>query len=292
MSEINSTETAPQVLPVPPAPPVPPGFAATDPTPAPPAKPKSGLATAALVLGIVAIVSAVIPGLSFVAWVPAVVALTLGTVALVRKSGGRGKALSGVILGPIAIIIAIGVSIAAIAGLAPRIDNAPDGPAPVTSEPDKEQENEPEPATEEGTRANPAPAGSTVEISDNSGPIWSVTIGAANLNAGDVIAAENQFNTPADAGFQYALVPVTYTYVGAQTGTPWLDLDIEFVSKAGTTHEQAFVVIPTPVTDIGELYAGASATGNIAIMIPSVDVEAGAWTISTLFSEKYFVKVV
>ena len=254
---------------------------------------RSRLPLAALIVGIVAIVFAIIPGLSFVAFLPALTALGLGIAGLISKAPARGMALTGVILGPIALLVGIVVSVSVIVGgVASSVDQAK--PQPLVETPDKPatQTPQPEAPAEEGTRANPAPAGSTVEISDASGPIWEVQIGAANLNAGDVIAAENQFNDAADEGFQYILVPVTYTYVGNESGTPWLDVTIEFVSAAGTTHSNAYVVIPNDYTSINEMYNGATATGNIAIMAPSADIEKGAFTISTFLSDPYFVKVV
>lgn len=72
---------------------------------------KGGVGLAALIVGIVAMVFAVIPGLCFVAFIPALVALILGIVALAKKHPHRGRALSGVILGTVALIVAIIVSI-------------------------------------------------------------------------------------------------------------------------------------------------------------------------------------
>lgn len=293
MSDPNATPE-PAAEPTPPIPS--PESVVTDtstltPPPPPGSKSKSGLTLASLIVGIVAMVCAVIPGLSFIAFLPALAALGLGIAGLVSKAPGRGNALTGVILGPVALLVAIIVSIGAIAGgVVQTVDEA--DPAPVTEE---QGEPEPEPveeAPEEGTRENPSPAGSTIVISDNSGPIWEVTIGVANLNAGDIIAAENMFNDAADAGSQYILVPVTYTYVGTTSGTPWIDIDIEFVSAAGTTHTEEFVVAPNPTSDINEMYNGATATGNLVVMAPSTDIELGAWAISTFTSAPYFVKVV
>ncbi|MDI1343657.1 MAG: hypothetical protein PSV22_06105 [Pseudolabrys sp.] len=259
--------------------------------PHPPAPRGRGLGIAALVVGVLALVCAVIPGLSFVAFIPGGIAAVLGVIGLATKSPAFGQSLAGLILGPVAIIVAIVVSVAFIASNATPDVSAG---APVTnsnSKPTSKPEPVAPPAAEAGTRDNPAPFGSTVEISDNSGPIWNITLGAANLNAGDVIAAENQFNAAADAGFQYVIVPVTYTYVGKTTGTPWLDTDIVFVAAAGTTHEQEFVVAPTPITDISELYPGASATGNLVVMAPTADIEKGTWAIGPRFGDKFFVAV-
>tara|TARA_R110002051_G_scaffold314728_1_gene392131 strand:+ start:3639 stop:4478 length:840 start_codon:yes stop_codon:yes gene_type:complete len=278
-----SSSTAPEPLaPVEPAP--------TSSDVAPQKKPNR-LGLAALIVGILALVCALIPGLSFVAFIPALTALGLGIAGLVSKAPERGKAVTGLILGPVALITAIIVSTATIAGgVASVVDEAE--PQALTQEEPEAAPEQVEAPVEEGTRANPAAAGSAIEISDNSGPIWQIQLGEATLDAGAVVAAENQFNDPADAGFQYIMVPVTYTYVGTESGTPWLDVTLEFVSAAGTTHTNAYVVIPDDYTDINEMYNGASATGNVVIMAPSTDIEQGTFTISTLFGSPYFVKVV
>ena len=133
-------------------PPVPPTPSAL-PTPPPIAKaPGRRIALAALVLGIVAFVCAVIPGVSFVAFVPAFAALAFGIVALVSRAPGRGKALTGVILGPIALLVAIIVSVTAIAtGFGTNADLAK--PAPAATEtaapkPTTKSTPEPEPTVE------------------------------------------------------------------------------------------------------------------------------------------------
>jgi hypothetical protein len=151
------------------------------------------------------------------------------------------------------------------------------------------------PAEEIGTRANPAPAGTVVEVSSTSGIAeYQVTIGAVTINANDLVATANQFNEPAPDGFQYLMFPVTYTYVGTETGTPWLDVNLEFVSAAGTTHttSDSYVSVDSPLSDINELYPQAAGTGNVVLLVPSADVEAGLLTVSDLFgSSKFFVKL-
>jgi len=107
-----------------------------------PAKPKSPLALWAMIAGIVAIVSAIVPGLSFVAWIPAIAAIVLGVMALIKKTPRRGQALTGLILGPIAWIVAIIVSVGAIAGLGAGLTDA------VVEAPVATEEQEPEPAPE------------------------------------------------------------------------------------------------------------------------------------------------
>jgi hypothetical protein len=71
----------------------------------------------ALILGIVALVMAVIPGASLFAWLFALPAIVLGVIGLVRPAMRRGRALAGVIEGVVAMVIGIAVSVAFIAGL-------------------------------------------------------------------------------------------------------------------------------------------------------------------------------
>ncbi len=149
MSDINSPEPAATEPPTPPAPAAAPPVAAppeaappaaappvaAPPEAAPPAPPKSGIAVAALVIGIVAAVFAIIPGPSFGAFVPAILAAVLGIVALTRKTPRRGFALAGVILGAVSLLVAIIVSIGAITGAAHNSssDIASDGAGPGSS---------------------------------------------------------------------------------------------------------------------------------------------------------------
>lgn len=77
-----------------------------------PQKPRNGLGTAAMVLGIIAAVFAVIPGLSFGAWLFAIPALILGIVGMRKVGAPRGRATAGLIEGGAAMVVAIAVSIA------------------------------------------------------------------------------------------------------------------------------------------------------------------------------------
>lgn len=70
-----------------------------------------GLAMAALVLGITAIILSFIPLIGFVSYPLAILAIILGFVSLARKKPGNGQALAGTILGAVALVIAIVVSI-------------------------------------------------------------------------------------------------------------------------------------------------------------------------------------
>jgi len=79
---------------------------------APPPSTTNGLGIAALVIGIVSILAASIPLVGALIGIPGgIVAVVLGLVGL-RKKYGRGLAITGTILGALAVVIAVVASIA------------------------------------------------------------------------------------------------------------------------------------------------------------------------------------
>lgn len=134
-----------------------------------------------------------------------------------------------------------------------------------------------------GSRSAPLPIGATVVIDDEMGGVWEVTLLPPTLNANEIVLAENMFNEEPPKGLQYALLPVSATYLGEETGTAAWDLEFAFVSAAGTTHKQFDVaaVGPDELSSVNELYNGGVAEGNIVIAIPSADAESGTWRVST-----------
>lgn len=257
-----------------------------------------GLGIAVLIIGILAFLGFAIPVLNVFSALLAIVGLVLGILAL-RKASARGVPLSGVILSGLALLLSVIFIVVYAVGFGAALNEVQSGSSAV-EEPAEEDAAEEDAAEEEaqpvepdvGTRENPAPLGTTVEIVEFGDPVYEVVLGPVTLNAADAVADANMFNEPAPEGFQYALLPVSVTYVGEETGTPWLDLSIEFVTAAGTTHTQSdtLAVAPDPtLLSINELYPGGTGTGNVVIAIPVDDAENGTWTISPLFGDPFFL---
>lgn len=151
-----------------------------------------------------------------------------------------------------------------------------DAPVPAESvEPAESQ-----PAAESGTRANPFAIGDAVGNDD-----WSVTLGAP-AESWSAIKAENQFNDPAPKGFDYYMVPVSATYTGANTGNAWLDLTVEFVGDDGVTYSDRCGVLPDNLNDVGELYEGGKAKGNVCVTVP--EGAKGLWTLTVGWGDPVF----
>lgn len=161
-------------------------------------------------------------------------------------------------------------------------ENAADQPAveAPAAEPAPEATPEAPPAPAGGTRANPFPVGTTVSNED-----WSLVLGTPREAWGE-ISAENQFNSPPEAGLEFWIVPVTATYQGATSGTPWLDITVKFVGDDSVTYEDYCGVIPGDLDEVGELYAGGVAEGNVCIAVPAG--APGLWTATTGWGEPSF----
>lgn len=134
-----------------------------------------------------------------------------------------------------------------------------------------------------GTRENPYPAGSTVVLGS-----YEVALGPTVKDATEQVAAENEFNEPPVEGRQFVMVPVTATYTGDESGTAWVDLSIQFVGSGGNTFgtgtDDYCGVIPNDLSDAGEMFAGATAEGNVCVSVPSDQVEGGVWMVEETFS--------
>ena len=70
-------------------------------------KTSSGLALASLIISIISLIVSLIPLVNIIAIVLAIIALLLGIIALSKKQGG--KAIVGVVLSVLSIIISVGM---------------------------------------------------------------------------------------------------------------------------------------------------------------------------------------
>lgn len=168
-----------------------------------------------------------------------------------------------------------------------------------TAEEDAAEEESSEPATESpasevGTsRDNPAqPVTDAVAISTNGGTM-SVTLGNVNWDANAAIAEANMFNEEAPEGQVYIVVPVTIQYTGPETITPWLELSVAYVAEDGRSYNEASVVVGTDLMNVGDLYDGGTAEGEIPFLIPESAVGTGVFSVEAFLSGgTYFVAAV
>ena len=82
------------------------------------------------------------------------------------------------------------------------------------------------------------------------------------------------------------MVPVTATYKGDETGSTAFDISVKFVGVDNRTYGDYCGVIPDPLADIGELYKGGEAAGNVCVAVPAG--ADGLWSVSTGFGDPVF----
>lgn len=273
-----------------------------EPSSTPPVEPStdarrtSGLGIAALIVGGVALLLAFVPFVNYVSGLIALVGIVIGIVGLVQKDRKKGLPIAGTIVSVIALILSIVLAIVYTAGFVSAVNEAVGQgsvaePLPVPSASASEDAPIEEEATNEaGTRENPLPLGTAIQLSSGGEVTYEIIPGASTLNANDLIAAENEFNEAAPAGSQYAMLPLALTYVGTETGNPFIDFQVSFIGADNNTYESfdTFVVGPSPITDINELFPGAQASGNVVIAIPTEAAEQGVWSISPLLGDPIY----
>lgn len=257
----------------------------------------------ALILAISGTVFAVIPGAAIVGWLLLPAAFVLSIVSLFLKDQKRGQGIAalvvsivGTLVGVLAFVAMIGTAVDDAFSDDVEIQTPADDPVESAGQSNADQPeeqgvvDEEEPAGEaDGTRANPLPVGSTIST-DN----WEVTVNDVNLDATDVILAENMFNDAPEDGHVYIMVELTATYVGSdpEGDAPWVG--VEYVSASGNSFEtyDAFVSEPNSFDRTGTLYEGASTTGNIALQVPADDVAGGTVRVTpSLFGDPMFFAV-
>lgn len=127
--------------------------------------------------------------------------------------------------------------------------------------------------TDEGdgqTRESPYAFGESGKVGDYEIEVVEVTPDAHNA-----VILENQFNEPAPEGETFFMARVAVTYVGRETGTPWVDLEFNIVGKANrgySENDASCGVIPDEASDAPELCEDGSAEFNVCWSVPSEEV--------------------
>jgi len=246
------------------------------------------LAWAALGLAALGFVFACIPGALIVGWILLPVAFVLAIVALVM-TGRKWPGVVALILSVVGTIVGFVVffSLAALAvGDAIEETTGSSVTAPSASD-DAEPAEEPA-AAAGSSRDNPAPIGSVI-----SGREWDVTINGVTLGATADVVAASPINQEPEAGYEYILVNVTTTYTGSDKGMPAL-VQISYVTPDGVTIDalDSFAVAPGQLDTTSELYTGATATGAIALAVPSATAAQGVLVVTPgVLADDVFVAV-
>jgi hypothetical protein len=132
------------------------------------------------------------------------------------------------------------------------------------------------------SREAPIPLGSAGQVDD-----YIVTVVSTTPDAAAEIAAENQFNDPPAPGTQFFMTRVQITYVGTESGTPWLDLGFKAVGNSAigyTEFDNDCGVIPESGTLLSDIFPGGTVEYNVCWAIDSGDAESLVMYVEPLFS--------
>lgn len=225
----------------------------------------------ALIVAIVGFIFACIPGALIVGWVLLPVAFILSIVSFFQRGKGKGFGIAALIVSVVGTIVGAIVFFAVVASsfeqafsegstvvTEPSANATDESAAPV-----EEAAAEPEAATEEGTRENPLPVGSTISNDD-----WTVTVNAYNAAGNDIVAGANQFNEPPASGSHYEIVNYTVTYTGDESDYAMM-VGVDLVTASGNVIDttESFVALEDSI-GMDELFNGASTTGSTAFLVP------------------------
>ncbi|MGV8884024.1 MAG: hypothetical protein ACOH1T_00355 [Microbacteriaceae bacterium] len=210
--------------------------------------------------------------------------LRSAATATARRRRGFSWALAAPLIGIVVIVAALLFAFASGLFSPAAPDTTP------TSEPVPEITETPAPPS---TRDSPAPAKTTLTVSNDSGPMYDVTFGTAKLNANDVIRTETRYYRDPDAGYQYLLIPVRFTYLGTTSGTPRIDLGFAYLATTGKTYEgtSSAVMTPAPIENIVKMQPAQSKNADIVIMVPTKNVAAGCIIVTAPNGTEYVVRV-
>jgi hypothetical protein len=241
-----------------------------------PAKRNNVIGIIALIASIVGFVFACIPGALVVGWVLLPLAFVLGIVGLFLAGKAKGTSIAAVAVSIIGTVVGVVVFFTVVSDV---FKDSFDGSDLSASSPTDGAASSPsangDDGDQAGSRQNPLPIGQSVSNED-----WDVTLGAPR-EAWTEVRSENEFNDPPASGMEFWIVPVTATYKGEDTGNTGFDIQVKFVGSDNRTYDDYCGVIPNPLADIGELYKGGEAAGNVCVAVPAG--ADGLWSVTTGF---------
>lgn len=218
----------------------------------------SALAITALVLAIVSLLLSWVPIVNNLIFFSGFLALVLGFVAWLRTRKGRigGRALS--VVSMLVAALSIGAVLATqafyssvLTDIGDSLSDAADG-ATEMSDDDVEEAD-----------AEASPLGESATV----GP-YVVTVTDVNLEADELIAAENPFNDEPDG--RYVLASLEVTYTGDDEGDPWLDLSVDLAGSDARNYSTTTcsAVSPNRVMDVPTLRNGGQGEFSVCFDVP------------------------
>ena len=255
-------------------------------------KPLNVVGLVALIAAALGFIFACIPGALIIGWILLPIAFVLALVSVFLKGKAKWMGITALIVSIVGTIVGVSVFVAVVAT---SVDDAFGSGSTTVVEPADGAGTdvaaaEEVPADEAGTRKSPYPIGSVIESDD-----WRVVINSVVLAATDAVLAGNEFNEAPTEGSEYILVNYSTTFIGDDPdgGMPAF-VSVEYVTADGTTVNglDKFVTAPAPIDTMSTLYTDGTATGDVAIEVPTATAGQGVLAIRPgMLGDKVFVAV-
>jgi hypothetical protein len=264
--------------------------------PQPPAKTLNVLGIVALAIAALGLILSCIPGIMVVGWVLLPIGFILGIVSLFLKDKGKGFGIGAIITSVVGTIVAVIVFFLMVAMAVNTAVNesSPTAVPPAqqtrptddATGPAEDPDSSDEGSSDEGTRENPFPLGTTLSNDE-----WEVTVNSVDLDATKKVADANRYNPKPEAGQIYIMANVTAKYIGEDESSSVL-VTVEYVTPTGEVVRRTHAVGLTENFEIKDLFTGGTVTGNMLFLVPAENVGEGVLRVSAGFgSGEAFVAV-
>ncbi|NND01711.1 MAG: hypothetical protein HKN91_02905 [Acidimicrobiia bacterium] len=159
-------------------------------------------------------------------------------------------------------------------------------PAPTTSSPPTSTVPPVTTTTEAvvavGTVDNPIAVGSANRVGD-----WVITVKSVDEDAAATVLNENPYNeSPADDE-RYVLVGIEASYIGGDTGFPWLEIDHWMLGEQNVLYkgfETECGIVPNDLSFIGEVFPGGTVQGSLCHRVAASDAAVAVLVIEEAFT--------
>jgi hypothetical protein len=119
-----------------------------------------------------------------------------------------------------------------------------------------------------GTREDPYPVGTTVELANYDEGTIEVVLGETNWEPGAAELGDDYSYLEPDAGNTWIIVPVTMTYHGEGSVSPLTDVQLQYVTTEGRGFDQEiFFMGENSASDKEDVYDGASVDFDVLLQI-------------------------
>ena len=135
-------------------------------------------------------------------------------------------------------------------------------------------------ASADGTRESPIPVGASALVGD-----YEVSVVNYQPDATDTVLDYNEFNEPPLEDAVYSLITLSITYIGDESGDPWLDLIWSGVGGSDVSAEsRECLTFPNDIFEAGELFGGGMVETNVCLTVTHTDVDSLILILEETFS--------